>query len=391
MEATLLHRRSNIMNVFRTIRFKLTLWYSILLLGISLIFILSVNIIVANLINRQPAPELTVPRGPRIIIWENLEKENQELVQSYREHDLQSLRKISLLSILPLTFLSFAGGYFISGQLLKPLKNLNKSVSEVNANNLSRKIMFDDNGDEISELIRNFNMMIERLDNSFKSQKQFVENASHEIKTPLTVIKTNFDLALSDKNLKKENLLSMIETANKSVDFLNNLTEDLLLLSILENKIEKEKVDIIKIVKDSINQLEYIAEEKEIELALDDTTGKESIKLKINAHLIQRAVMNLLENAIKYSPKKSDIILELEDSEKEVIIRIKDKGDGISKAEYDKIFERFYRIDKSRSRQSGGTGLGLAITKKIITSHKGKIEVSSKKGKGSTFAIYLPK
>ncbi len=379
------------MNVFRTIRFKLTLWYSILLLGISLIFILSVNIIVANLINRQPAPELTVPRGPRIIIWENLEKENQELVQSYREHDLQSLRKISLLSILPLTFLSFAGGYFISGQLLKPLKNLNKSVSEVNANNLSRKIMFDDNGDEISELIRNFNMMIERLDNSFKSQKQFVENASHEIKTPLTVIKTNFDLALSDKNLKKENLLSMIETANKSVDFLNNLTEDLLLLSILENKIEKEKVDIIKIVKDSINQLEYIAEEKEIELALDDTTGKESIKLKINAHLIQRAVMNLLENAIKYSPKKSDIILELEDSEKEVIIRIKDKGDGISKAEYDKIFERFYRIDKSRSRQSGGTGLGLAITKKIITSHKGKIEVSSKKGKGSTFAIYLPK
>lgn len=324
-------------------------------------------------------------------MWEELDIEKQELVQGYRENDLNSVRRVSILSLIPLTILSFAGGYFISGQLLRPLKNLNKSVSEVNANNLNQKIMFDDNGDEISELIRNFNRMAERLDNSFKSQKQFVENASHEIKTPLTVIKTNFDLALSDKNLNKENLLSMISTANKSVDFINNLTEDLLLLSVLENKIETTAENMIDVVKDSIIQLEYMAEEKNIDLALDNSTSKEKIILKINSHLIQRAIMNLLENAIKYSPKKSDVIVEVEDTKEEVILRIKDQGEGMSKTEYSRIFERFYRIDKSRSRQSGGTGLGLAITKKIVTSHKGKIEVSSKKGKGSTFTIFLPR
>jgi len=271
--------------------------------------------------------------------------------------------------------------------MLSPIKKLNKAATKINAQNLNTEIEHEDVGDEISELIDNFNKMTSRLHGSFESQKQFVENASHELKTPLAVIQTNLDLAQEDKKITKQEIRALIKTANKSTDFMNRLIEDLLLLSVIENHIEKTETNLKVVVKNSIEQLSQLANKKRVKMNLNSDKG--NFLIKGNSVLLQRAIMNILENAIKYSPKNSMIKISLQKNNEGFQLSVKDQGLGIPKGEQTRIFERFYRIDKSRSRKTGGVGLGLSIAKKIIDLHGGEIKLSSKNKKGCTFKIFL--
>jgi signal transduction histidine kinase len=382
------------MKVFETIRFKLTLWYSLLLILSCLFFIGILNIVVTNLYRSELRPPPAYPRmavnNPTLYEKiQNLDEEKRELLKEYRENDLRNFRKITFVSLIPLSFVSFAGGYIIAGQMLSPLKELNKKIKNINVKSLKGKLRYADNEDEISELIKNFNDMIARLNISFEAQKEFIENASHELKTPLAIIQTNLDSILLDDKISKSDILSLVETSKKSIKFMNKLTEDLLLLALLENHIKKKKIDLKEIVKESQRNLNKIAIDKEIRLDLT-ITGKDFVT-QGNSELLQRAIMNLIENAIKYSPEKSTVKIEMGTKNDRIIVSIIDQGDGIGKEDHKRIFERFYRVDKSRSRQTGGAGLGLAIAKKIVELHKGKLILESKKRKGSTFTISLNK
>jgi len=374
------------MKITKSIRFKLTLWYSLLLLALSSVFILFVNVIVTDYYRDDPIQNsLRVPK-----MLEHLKEfsnEQREAVREIREQDLNKIRKLSVYSLFPLALFSFGGGYLISGYMLSPIKKLNKAATKINAQNLNTEIEHEDVGDEISELIDNFNKMTSRLHGSFESQKQFVENASHELKTPLAVIQTNLDLAQEDKKITKQEIRALIKTANKSTDFMNRLIEDLLLLSVIENHIEKTETNLKVVVKNSIEQLSQLANKKRVKMNLNSDKG--NFLIKGNSVLLQRAIMNILENAIKYSPKNSMIKISLQKNNAGFQLSVKDQGLGIPKGEQTRIFERFYRIDKSRSRKTGGVGLGLSIAKKIIDLHGGEIKLSSKNKKGCTFKIFL--
>jgi signal transduction histidine kinase len=311
-----------------------------------------------------------------------------ELFLESRHEDLKTIREISLISLLPLTILSFAGGYVIADQMLRPLKRLNTTIEEITAENLSNRIPYEDTGDEISELIRNFNSMISRLDRTFENQRQFVENASHELKTPLAIIQTNLESALVSKSLTKKEVTGLIKTANSSSKFMDKLIEDLLLLSTLDQDIKKTKINVASILGMSAKNLRPIAKDQSITIKTD--IPSKSMKSKGNSVLLQRAFMNVIENAIKYSPKKSTVKISAKKSGGNIVISVSDSGSGIPKKHRKKIFERFYRVDKSRSRKTGGTGLGLAITKEIIELHDGTIIVASDGKKGSRFKIVLP-
>lgn len=382
------------MNVFKTIRFKLTFWYSLLLILLSFIFVLSVNIVITSYFNRDafqmPLPPKVFENKPGLVIKiEQFDEENKEIFNEYRKQDLRTIRRISLFSFIPLTLMSFGGGYLISEQMLSPLKKLNKATTDITAKNLNKRIQHEDTGDEISELINNFNNMTLRLHDSFELQKQFVENASHELRTPLAVIQTNLDAALVDGRVSKTELINVINKSRKSTKFMNKLVEDLLLLSMLENHIPKNVVNLNDLLLNSVEQLRILAGEKQLDLKLDIKKNNK-VYTNGNKYLLQRAIMNIIENAIKYSSKKGKVEISLSLKKDEVLIYIKDNGEGIPKKELSKIFERFYRVDKSRSRQTGGSGLGLAITKKIIEMHGGIVRVSSKAGKGSEFVVILP-
>jgi signal transduction histidine kinase len=308
-----------------------------------------------------------------------------ELIQETRLNDLENIRLISIYSTLPLVIISFGVGYIITSLQLKPLERLNREMINKSTKNLSNEIEFKDSGDEIASLIKSFNRMSKRLSRSFESQKEFVENASHELKTPLAVIQANIESALEDGSISKEELKELLEDSKKSVTFMNKLTEDLLLLSVLEVEVKKEELDLNEVLNNAVNLVKKLESSKKFAFEI---TSSKSVSFVGNDVLLQRAFSNIVENSVKYSRGKK-VEISIVRKEDRVVIKFIDDGVGISKENREKIFDRFYRIDKSRARNSGGSGLGLSIAKEIIKKHNGEISVKNRKGGGAVFEIVL--
>jgi len=320
-----------------------------------------------------------------------LSEEQRTIVMESRMKDLENIRTISIYMVIPLVLMSFGGGYILASVMLKPLSDLNEEVQKKEAQNLNEEIAFEDNGDEISELIKSFNRMSNRLNKSFESQKQFVENASHELKTPLSVIQANIDTVSEKKKVSDKELKKLLTNSKQQINFMSDLTEDLLLLSSVSTPkfyIEMKNVDVTKIIKSTVNTLEDRAKEKGFELVTKEL--KERHLVKGNRVILERAFTNIIDNSIKYSGG-SKIMISIKDDKKDVVISFKDDGKGIPSDKAKDIFDRFYRLDKGRSRKEGGSGLGLAITKEIIKRHEGEVYVNTKYKEGAEFIIKLPK
>ena len=372
----------------KSLKFKLTIWYSILLSVFSIILVLSINLWLNNYMQKN----ITIPGQGywgRVIeqrpVFRNLTEEQTELIMESRLADLNNIRIITLYSIAPLVLLSFVGGYSIASLGLKPLEDLNKEMRNKSTENLGQEIEFVDKGDEISQLIKSFNRMSRRLNRSFESQKEFVENASHELKTPLAIIQANLDTALEDGDISKKELIELLKSSKESVKFMDTLTEDLLLLSVLEHKLSSEEVDLNTLLKALVTESKRIMNGKKIKINLSNKCPQCTIKA--NEVLLKRAFMNILENAIKYSEASKIEVKTVRGKKGKIEITIEDNGKGVPKEHIDRIFDRFYRVDKSRSRGTGGSGLGLSITKKIIERYNGDIEVRSKENNGTRFIV----
>jgi len=220
-------------------------------------------------------------------------------------------------------------------------------------------------------------------------RRDFVANVSHEIKTPLTAIKGFVETLQHETDLTPERVSRFLNIIVRHVDRLNMTVEDLLSLSRIEQakEIPLESTRLKDILWDTVQACESKAEEKHIQVEL---TCDNDLTVKIDPSLFEQAAINLLDNAIKYSDQESCIQIKTDVSEKEVLIHFNDHGIGIDNAHLPRLFERFYRVDKARSRKEGGTGLGLSIVKHILQAHGGQVTVSSTPGKGSTFTIHLP-
>jgi len=208
----------------KSLKFKLTIWYSLLLSVFSIIMVLSINIWLNNYMRTNI---ITPGQGywGRMIedrpAFRNLSEEQIELIMESRLADLNNIRTITLYSIAPLVLLSFVGGYSIASLGLRPLEDLNDQMKNKSTKNLGEEILFEDNGDEMSQLIKSFNRMSRRLNKSFEAQKEFVENASHELKTPLAVIQANLDTALEDGDISKEELIALLKSSKENVKFMD--------------------------------------------------------------------------------------------------------------------------------------------------------------------------
>lgn len=297
-----------------------------------------------------------------------------------------AFRVYAILSMVVIIVIGSIFTYYILGKMLNPVKKLSKQIETINENKLSQRVVGFNTGDELNELADSFNIMLDRIDKAFESQKRFSSDAAHELKTPLTVLKTNLDVLAMGEESTDEDYKHVISVFRKQTERMISLVNNLFIMS---NQKEYEFNDIVELdimFSDIIRDLQPGILKKAIRVNI----SRCNLSIKANAIMLTHAISNLIENAVKYNNYNGDISIIINKDEKNCKIRIEDTGIGILKDKAEYIFEAFYRIDQSRSRKVGGAGLGLAITKDIINRHGGTIGYIPNEPTGSIFEVILP-
>jgi len=279
--------------------------------------------------------------------------------------------------------------FFVSQILIEPLKRLLKAVRVVSSGHLSQRVPVR-GYDEYSQLGISFNNMTEKLEYTEKAREEFVSNVSHELKTPLSSIKVLSESMLLEENLPLETHLEFLRDITSEVDRMTVIVNDLLELVKLdshEQGFRSEEMNLNDLVEDVINRLAPIAKQKDVLLLYE---SRQLIYLYADELKLSLAISNIIENGIKYTPQKGTVKVVIEADYQNATISIYDTGIGIPTEEQNKIFNRFYRVDKTRNRGTGGTGLGLAITHSVVLHHGGTLTLNSTLGEGSVFTIKLP-
>jgi signal transduction histidine kinase len=309
-----------------------------------------------------------------------------EVIREIRQSDLSTIRRSSFFIFAILVGLSLVGGNAISAQVLSPIKDINRQIKAIQAESMD-KIVYPHLDEELQDLISAINEMLARLGKSFRSQREFIEYASHELKTPLSVMMAKTDLILSDSNLSSEHI-SLIKDIQSKIDYLNDLIEDLSLLSLSKEHLQFEAGNMQTILDNILNNVASKSKAKNIKINLIGNNLDK--KIKIVPILITQAVENIVENAIQYSKENASIEIESKLHKNFLTVNIRDTGIGIPEDLIHRIFDKFYRVDSSRSRYTGGRGLGLTLTKAIIELHNGTIKVKSEEGVGTVFTLHIP-
>lgn len=307
------------------------------------------------------------------------------------ENQLSNLRLLFYFAI-PFTILfSAVVGWLFSRRAYTPVKQLIAALESITAQNLSARLPVNPSGDEIARLAGELNKMIDRLENSFKVLKQFTSDASHELKTPLTILRGEIEVTLQKARTKDE-YQSVLRDNLEEVSRLQSIVEGLLMLSKLETDriiLQKERVNLNEVVTDAVSKMSALASRKRIRIKV--VVGQTFLTVIGDQKKLTNVFINLLDNAIKYSDEGSEILCTVGGNSEKAEVTIRDRGPGIPESELEKIFERFYRTDSSRTRgDSFSLGLGLSIARAVVESHRGKITVRSKAGEGSEFIVSLP-
>ena len=290
-------------------------------------------------------------------------------------------------SLIITVLLALLGGvvtYFISGHALRPIREFSDKIEEVQAQNLSDSRIEENNVKELNQLGISYNKMLERLSESFEIQRQFTANAAHELRTPLALMQVQLDLYNSASHPGNDaDTLQTIKMVTEQNDKLNRMVKTLLDMSELQTVGRDDKIILDAIVEEVLADLEPLAVEKNIKLI-----GKCEDATMIGSDiLIYRLVYNLVENAIKYNHPLGQVTVTAYQRNKHVYLSVEDTGSGIPKELRERVFEPFFRVDKSRSRELGGVGLGLAFVREIVRVHDGSICIKSGKTGGTIFEV----
>lgn len=290
-------------------------------------------------------------------------------------------------SLIITVLLALLGGvvtYFISGHALRPIREFSDKIEEVQAQNLSDSRIEENNVKELNQLGISYNKMLERLSDAFEIQRQFTANAAHELRTPLALMQVQLDLYNSATHPGNDaDTLQTIKMVTEQNDKLNRMVKTLLDMSELQTVGRDDKIILDAIVEEVLADLEPLAQEKNIKLI-----GKCEDATMIGSDiLIYRLVYNLVENAIKYNHPLGQVTVTAYQRNKHVYLSVEDTGSGIPKELRERVFEPFFRVDKSRSRELGGVGLGLALVREIVRVHDGSICIKSGKTGGTIFEV----
>jgi len=282
------------------------------------------------------------------------------------------------------------GGVFLASRALSPIDGLTRLARRITAEDLSQRLNMRLPDDEVGRLARTFDEMIARLENAFRRQRQFTADASHELRTPLTAIKGQVEVALT-RPREPGAYREVLQTVNEQVDRLIRLVGSLLTLARADAgqiPVASESVNLQELVGAAVEQVRAAAGQRGIQLAVEEGP---SVTLPADEDLLLQLILNLLDNAIKYTPSGGEVTAGWGMKDTQVELWVRDTGVGIAPEHVPHIFDRFYRVDKARSRAEGGSGLGLSICRWVAEAHGGSISVESTPGQGSTFAVRLPR
>lgn len=295
-----------------------------------------------------------------------------------------------LLIVIPLTLvLASFGGWFLAGRALAPMERVRRDVEGIIDNtDLSRRVGHQLNDDEVGRLARTFDRLIERVQHAMIREKQFTVDASHELRSPLTVLKGEISVALSRERSAGEYHDALVDLS-VTTDEMTVLVDDLLALSRASNGALKMEVMDVRALCDQVcERLSVVAADKSI--ALNPPAAGEPVLARADKLKLQRVINNLVDNALRYTPAGGTVCVDVQREDAHAVIRVKDTGIGIAPAHQAMVFERFYRTDESRARDSGGSGLGLPIAQAIVQAHGGEITLQSVVEQGSIFTVRLP-
>jgi heavy metal sensor kinase len=304
-----------------------------------------------------------------------------------REDLLDRFRELFIGFMIPVVILGIVGGYFFASRTLRPIRNLIQTVNFVSTGQMNARVPASQTGDELDELIKLFNTMLEKIEVLINGMRGALDNVAHDLRTPLTRLRGRAEMALgSNQNSEsyREALADCVEESEQILTMLNTLMD----ISEAETgtmKLRIEEVNIQSLLEETIELYTHVAEEKEITL---NVRSPNDIFLMADHNRMRQVLANLLDNAIKYTPNGGRVSLEASGRDHLVVIKIMDTGSGILPEETSKIWDRLYRGDKSRSQR--GIGLGLSLVKAVVQAHQGRIEVESEPGAGSLFTLYFP-
>lgn len=295
-------------------------------------------------------------------------------------------RKNSLIISAVLALLGGVATYFISGHALRPIREFSDKIEKVQAQNLADSRIEENQVKELNQLSVSYNRMLERLSAAFEIQRQFTANAAHELRTPLALMQVQLDLYHSNSHPGNDaDTVQMIKMVTEQNDRLNKMVKTLLDMSELQTVGRDDEIVLDALVDEVLEDLEPLAEGKNIRLI-----GKcKDVTMVGSDILIYRLVYNLVENAIKYNHSGGQVTVTADRKEKHVYLSVEDTGAGIPEELKERVFEPFFRVDKSRSRELGGVGLGLALVREIVRVHDGSIMVKSNPSGGTIFEVVL--
>jgi heavy metal sensor kinase len=303
------------------------------------------------------------------------------------DHEMAELLVTLCLTGAGTLLIAIAGGYFLARRALRPVQHMTRTANQIGADQLHRRIEVDNPADELGALGQTLNRMIERLERSFTEIRLFTADASHELRTPLTAIRTEAEVALG-KSPDKEHQ-QILGSILEECDRLTRLTEQLLTLSREDAGVSKqvcEAVDLAALVRGVVDTMRLLAESKGLRLGLEE---QGPVEIHGDPARLRQVFYNVIDNAIKYTPEGGSIEVRVESLSKEARVSVTDTGIGIPPEHLERVFDRFYRVDKARSRDQGGTGLGLTIARSIVIAHSGKMELKSTLGQGTICTVTL--
>jgi heavy metal sensor kinase len=349
-------------------------------------------------------PDINVPPAQHLSSWKAgdqqyfllgtsvIESEGSKYVVTVAEDKSlvgSSLRTLAtaLLAGLPCVLaLAVVGGWLLATRALAPIDKMATKASQISADRLHERLPIENPRDELGRLATVFNETLTRLEDAFDQLRRFTADASHELRTPLTALRSVGEVGLRKGSDPADVIGSMLEETDK----LALLVDNLLMLARADAghlKLHAERADLASLVDEVVDWVRVLAEEKRQSL---DIEVRQPVTASVDRTTIRQAMLNLLDNAIRYTPENGHIVVTIGRTAKgEAYIAVTDNGPGIAVEHHERVFERFYRVDKERSHTLGGTGLGLAIARKAVESNGGRIELESELGKGSTFRIIL--
>jgi len=305
------------------------------------------------------------------------------------EEALKALLLILWITVPSALVVASLGGLFLANKALRPVDEITKTARMITSKSLGQRIKLRKAKDEIGRLAETFNHMISRLDRSFKQIRQFSADASHELKTPLTILKGEIEVGLR-KRRRLEEYRKILNSNLEEVNHMTQIVNDLLFLSkadMGEVHLQRHRTNLTQLVSEICVQAETIAISKGIRIGTSNDSDVAVIGDRLR---LRQLLLNLVDNAIKYTSEGGEMTISLEKDDGKGRLKVTDNGMGIAPEDQPHIFDRFFRVDKARSREAGGSGLGLSICKWIVEAHGGEISVESEVGKGSVFTVTLP-